>query len=113
MGYAVRYTPTKEEIEAARKQREELDKKKYQDLQRLAMKLATIAVDNIITDIVRPGPKPEERECYDVANEIRQFQPVIIDQIVKALIVESSEGKVVKSEYHWMEGEPPKVLEQE
>jgi hypothetical protein len=32
-------------------------------------------VDKIINDIVRPGPIPEERECYEMAGEIRALIP--------------------------------------
>lgn len=90
---------TKEEIEEHNKFIAEQKRLRLEDTKRFAMKLATIAIDNIITDIVRPGPKPEERECYDVANEIRQHQEFIINEMVKAIQVEATSGKVVKFEY--------------
>jgi hypothetical protein len=95
--------PTKEEIEEHKRWQAERDAKRLAEIERFAMKCTTIAVDNIITDIVRPGPKPEERECYDVANEIREHKEKIIAEIAKAIVVEAKEGALIKSEYGWIE----------
>ena len=82
---------TREEIEEHNKKVKENHNQRLEKIRRFAMKCTTIAVDNIVTEIVRPGPKPEERECYDVANEIREFSPIIIQEIMKAIIVEANE----------------------
>lgn len=98
-GYTRTYT--KEEIEENKKRIAEEKTVRKSEIERMAMKLATIAVDNIVADIIRPGPKPEERECYDVANEIRDHKEKIISEMAKAIIVEAKEGNVIKEEYGW------------
>lgn len=45
--------------------------------QELAAKIAIAVVDRIVADIIRPGPKPEERECYVMAEELRAIKPEI------------------------------------
>ncbi len=107
MGGSRRYNPSKQEIVEAERKRLERNNERLAQVKRFAMKLSTIVVDNIITDIVRPGPKPEERECYDVANEIREHQSKVIEEIMKAIIVESkeSDNNVISNVPSWIDEE--------
>lgn len=45
--------------------------------QELAAKIAMATIDRIVNEIIRPGPKPEERECYVMAEELRAIRPEI------------------------------------
>lgn len=42
---------------------------------KLAAKIVMAIVDRVVLDIVRPGPLPEERECYEMAGELRAIVP--------------------------------------
>lgn len=42
---------------------------------KLAAKIVMAVVDKIVAEIIRPGPKPEERECYEMAGELRALIP--------------------------------------
>lgn len=57
--------------------REVADRKSAEDL-------ATLIIDRINTTVIRPGPKPEERECTEVASELVGLHGEIV-----ALILES------------------------
>ena len=41
----------------------------------MAMKIVMAVVDRVVNEIIRPGPKPEERECYVMAGELRSLTP--------------------------------------
>ena len=59
----------------------------------LAEKIVLAIVDKISSDIIRPGPKPEERECYVMAKELRESSTelhVLVDAILK---IEEDEGE--------------------
>lgn len=43
--------------------------------QELAAKITMALVDRVVSTIIRPGPKPEERECYVMAEELRTLSP--------------------------------------
>jgi hypothetical protein len=58
----------------------------------LANKIALVIVDRISADIIRPGPKPEERECYVMAQELRDMAPDLAELISKVLAVEANES---------------------
>ncbi len=58
----------------------------------LAIKMAEVVIDRINAEIIRPGPDPEERECYDVARELRGFTAEIGDLIYKILDNHDKEG---------------------
>ena len=51
----------------------------------LAGKIVMVVVDRIVHDIVRPGPKPEERECYVMAAELRAITSDL-EELVKKII---------------------------
>lgn len=53
--------------------------------ERLAAKIVMAVVDRIINKVVRPGPIPEERECYDMAGELRA-EAGDLEALVKAII---------------------------
>lgn len=48
-----------------------------------ATSLATRIVEHINHTVIRPGPKPEERECTHVADELRLEIPTIADLILE------------------------------
>ena len=54
----------------------------------VADKLVMVLTDRIVSDLIRPGPKPEERECYDMAQELRDMGPSLRELIVGVLNVE-------------------------
>lgn len=51
----------------------------------IAMKITMAVVDRIVNEIIRPGPKPEERECYVMAGELRAITPEL-EALVKQVI---------------------------
>ncbi len=59
---------------------------------KLADKIVMMMVDRINQVVVRPGPDPEERECYDMAKEIRDISPDLTALVEKILKVEAEEG---------------------
>lgn len=60
---------------------------------KLADKIVMAMVDRINQVVVRPGPDPEERECYDMAKEIRDISPDLAELVGKILKIEDEEGK--------------------
>ena len=54
----------------------------------IAKKLVMVLTDSIVNDIVRPGPMPEERECYDMAHEVREHRPSLIELALAVLNAE-------------------------
>ena len=52
---------------------------------KLAAKVVMVIVDRIVNEIVRPGPKPEERECYVMAGELRAIVPDL-EELAKKII---------------------------
>jgi hypothetical protein len=58
---------------------------------RLASKIVTVCIDATVNQIIRPGPKPEERECYDMADELRAIKDKMIDLVADVLRVSEEE----------------------
>jgi hypothetical protein len=58
---------------------------------KLADKITMVLVDRINQVVVRPGPDPEERECYDMAQEIRDISPDLAALVEKILKVSETE----------------------
>lgn len=54
----------------------------------LADKIVLAIVDKISNDIIRPGPKPEERECYVMAEELRNHSEELKILVMSILKVE-------------------------
>jgi hypothetical protein len=52
---------------------------------KIAAKIVMAVVDKIVKDIVRPGPDPEERECYEMAGEVRAIVPEL-EKLAKRII---------------------------
>lgn len=52
---------------------------------KLAAKIVMATVDQIVSQIIRPGPKPEERECYEMAGELRAMIPDL-EELAKRII---------------------------
>lgn len=57
----------------------------------LANKIVMAVVDKIAADIIRPGPKPEERECYVMAQELRETSTELAVLVSDILKVEAEE----------------------
>lgn len=51
----------------------------------VARKIVMTLVDDIVSEIIRPGPIAEERECYDMAHELRAIIPRL-EELVTAII---------------------------
>lgn len=52
---------------------------------RVAAKIVMAIVDKLVNDVVRPGPVPEERECYEMAGEVRALVPDL-ETLVKHIL---------------------------
>lgn len=44
---------------------------------------AMAVVDKVVADIIRPGPSPEERECYEMAGEVRAIVPDLEELVTR------------------------------
>ncbi len=51
----------------------------------LAAKITMMVTKRIEDELIRPGPVPEERECYDMAQELRDMAPKIT-QLVRDIL---------------------------
>lgn len=58
----------------------------------IADKVVMAVIDKLIADIVRPGPTPEERECYEMAQEIRDMVPELTELVEKIIKVAAEES---------------------
>lgn len=75
------YTPYQRRMALQDQRQRDAERTKLRDdaRQELAAKIAIAVVDRIVNEIIRPGPKPEERECYVMAEELRAIKPAIED----------------------------------
>lgn len=74
------------EYEERRKLREDQEEAAVEDARRkFAAKIVMTVVDKIITDIIRPGPVAEERECYEMAGEVRAMVPDLEEIVTKII----------------------------
>jgi hypothetical protein len=48
-----------------------------------AVRLATGIVEHLNRIVIRPGPKPEERQCTEVAGELRAEIPALVEIILR------------------------------
>ncbi len=89
MGAGRGYYYSKEQLaEYERRAKEEADKQAIvvaKHRHELAAKIVMAVVDKIVAEIIRPGPKPEERECYAVAGELRELTPEL-ERLAKSII---------------------------
>ncbi len=58
---------------------------------KLANKIVTVCIDTTINQIIRPGPKPEERECYEMADELRTIKQQMIELVSEVLRISYEE----------------------
>lgn len=97
--YAARIQEHNRKIEADRQTRLRTRRDKAErDRADLAKRIAIAVVDKICTDIIRPGPKPEERECYVMAEELRYIKPDIESLVAAVLAVAEREGPSLSQE---------------
>jgi hypothetical protein len=61
------------------------DERKAAARKELAGKIIMVVVDRIVAEIIRPGPKPEERECYVMAGELRAIT-ADLEELTKQVI---------------------------
>lgn len=106
MGSSYRYTgrePTRaekaaareaalQEAEAARSQAQAHADAILAKRMALADKIVLAVVDRISSDIIRPGPKPEERECYVMAQELREHTEHLSALVSAILKIEADEA---------------------
>ena len=59
----------------------------------LADKIVMAVVDRVAADIIRPGPKPEERECYVMAQELRDHSEHLRDLVAAILRIDAAEAE--------------------
>jgi hypothetical protein len=87
-------TPDEKQADAAywRQQAEEASAKLQAQRMALADKIVMVLVDEVANAIVRPGPKPEERECYVMAQELRDHSPRLRELVVAVLAVDAGES---------------------
>ena len=57
----------------------------------VADKIVMAVTDRICRDLIRPGPKPEERECYVMAQELRDMRNELVALVNAVLDVEENE----------------------
>lgn len=62
----------------------------------LANKIVDVLIDEINHSVIRPGPSPEERECYDVARELRGMNGSLTDLVHDILEVHKAEGTKIQ-----------------
>ena len=90
------YPRTRSEIArdawAERKMREDLARDETAERMALADKIVMVVVDRIAADIIRPGPKPEERECYVMAQELRDHTAHLKELVAAILKIEEDEA---------------------
>lgn len=58
---------------------------------KLADKIVTVCIDMTVNQTIRPGPKPEERECYEMANELRALKDQMVTLVAEVLRVSEEE----------------------
>ncbi len=85
--------PNYEREHAAAQRKWEAEQEKADNAKRMALadKIVMAIVDRIAADIIRPGPKPEERECYVMAKELRDHSPELQKLVSNILKVEEEE----------------------
>jgi hypothetical protein len=59
----------------------------------LADKIVMAVVDKIAADIIRPGPVAEERECYVMAQELREHTTPLVKLVTHILRVAEVEDE--------------------
>jgi hypothetical protein len=85
--------PNYERERAAAERKWEAEHRKEVKAKRMALadKIVMAVVDKIAGDIIRPGPKPEERECYVMAQELRDKSKELALLVSAILKIEEDE----------------------
>lgn len=55
---------------------------------RIADRIIHVVIDEIVRRIIRPGPTAEERECYEMADELRALRNELTELALKVVNVE-------------------------
>ncbi len=58
---------------------------------KLADRIVNVCIDQTVNMIIRPGPKPEERECYEMANELRAIKEQMVATVAEVLRISDGE----------------------
>ena len=82
---------TRQDYDFARERRDERDAINKARMG-LANKIVMACVDKICSEIIRPGPNPEERECYVMADELRSLSPGLTALVKDILKIDAAEG---------------------
>lgn len=66
-------------------------KERNRDRKKLADRIVNVCIDATVNQIIRPGPKPEERECYEMANELRAIKAQMVATVEEVLRISDEE----------------------
>lgn len=66
-------------------------KARNRDRKKLADRIVNVCIDATVNQIIRPGPKPEERECYEMANELRALKDQMVATVEEVLRISDKE----------------------
>ena len=91
MGGGSNYFQSQAERETAayqqRKRAEAMVAARSDERRKFAERAVMILVDHINDKIIRPGPTPEERECYDMAQELHDAKAEMTGLLIAMLDV--------------------------
>ncbi len=94
MGHSFHNTTSADESRWRREQAEKAaqEEKAVNDARKkLADRIVNVCIDTTVNQIIRPGPKPEERECYEMANELRAMKDQLIATVADVLRISEEE----------------------
>ena len=75
--------------DAEKKSEEQVAERRRFDV---AHKIAMMVTNKITNDLIRPGPVAEERECYEMAQELLDLKPDLTELIRDILYIEDTES---------------------
>lgn len=75
----------------AREREAEAEKRQASIRKKLADRIVNVCIDTTVNQIIRPGPKPEERECYEMANELRATKEQMVELVAEVLRISKEE----------------------
>lgn len=95
MSYAARAEMRQREERAVRDRQKLIEADRAEKaLHDLAAKITMIVIDEINRVIVRPGPVAEERECYEMAQEVRDHDEQLTNLVADIIRIAVKERKV-------------------
>ncbi len=68
---------------------EQVAKERNDKRHAIAAKIVLRLTDAVSSSVIRPGPVPEERECYDMAQELRAMAPELEQYVVQIFDAEN------------------------